>query len=208
LQKIVISHKPDILTNMDITVGKGVKSVDVTSNGVTRSSKRIEANKYNIAWANLKKGAELTISAKDGTGNVLEKKVLRLKEGKTTIEQDTRDVKGGNYSLEEMIENDNIFNQILDKFLLSELKIGLPNHYVNDIAVNRTTYTTTINIKTSGAFSKITVVAPGGAENEALFQGSGTYTRDISGLNEGDTITIRVYNDKGQVIQEKPAFVD
>lgn len=207
LKKISSTHTPNILTNFTVETGSQVRKVKVQCGTDIRDADRIESTKFNCDWAGLSKGAEVIIIAYDASSNELERKVLRLKEGTNIISQDLGSISPGNYALLDLISNTELFNAILNVFSMADLNVGVPVRYITNIDVQHTVYTTTFTITTAGSVDKVTVLT-NGQELDTQSQGGGIFKRDISGLNSGDSVTVRAYDQSGRLLYEKPAFVD
>ena len=207
LTNITVTHT-NLLTNIDVKTNTNVRSVIIRTQGKDNTAKRVQTTEFTSSLAALPKGEEVIVIAKDASGQEVEKKVLRIKEGTTIIEQNLGTIISGNYEMLSLISNTVYFNNLLNKFSLDELKVGVPVRYIKTVEANSNAYATTFTVTTEGSPEKITIVTADGTESEVISQGNGIFTLDIIGLQSNDSVIIRVYNQNGNIIEEVPAFVD
>ena len=119
-----------------------------------------------------------------------------------TYTEDNGGLTESSYSMRKLSTDQTLFNQVLKIYSMSELSVVAPLRYLGKIEVDPTPWVTFFSVYTLSPIERVTIKT-GGTEYNAIDQGEGLWTRDITGLTEGELVTVQAIDENGDVVEER-----
>lgn len=197
----------DFTTNVEVTVSPRVKRVEIRSLGHSFDAIRNSTNHYERSMAGLKVGDELTIRAYDAEGKELQLVVFKLSEQPITFEESYGLLTKKVYTFKELTENIDLFNELLRLYSLSDLQVTAPLRYIDEVSAEHTTWFTSFKIQTFAPAEQI-IIEINNKEYETKYLSDGLYTREVTGVKDGDLATVKVLDEFGNVIEKRVITIE
>jgi len=202
MEQITITYTSTV-SDFSVTAKPDAAGIDILAGGQTYPMIYQENNIFARGISGLTAGSDITFIAYDGNGNELERKTMRLYNStyNPVIPENNQ------YSLQELVNNPVLFNQILDVFTLDKLNLVLPVVYLHEAEVSYTGAGTTVFVIGDSEVSKLKIIA--NEESYLLEQystdtasGKHCFETTLTGLAQGSFVTIRAYNSSNEVLEE------
>lgn len=199
-KKVSVIHQ-SWATDMKVTVDSSVVGVDVTNGIKTKSLKRIGQNVFQFGWAALPLGTELTFSAKDKNGIVVETKVIKVGDGKYE-DVFNSNVQAGAYTLSELAADPNLFNSILLEYSMDMLYVGIPKAYVTNVLTNPAGDTVSYVVTTTSEVAHLFLVTDSGDHYYLPPQYPQVFIGSIpSAALDGHSYWLEAYDSNGTLLE-------
>jgi uncharacterized protein YjdB len=146
----------------------------------------------------LTKGSEFIVKAYDENKKVVEDSVQRVIPmdyiANVPVQKDL--------TLQQLVDDTNLFNSLLDYYTLDQLKVELPKVYIQDAQTTYSTIATKIVVNTDNAITKAALEIKGQTYS-LTNKGNGRFERAIAGLARGTTFKVKVYTMDGTLVEQK-----
>lgn len=192
----------EFATDFSLTTSAEVRKVTIRSRGQSYDAILEAPGKWRRGVAGLKVGDEVIIKAYTSSSKQLEQLIFRLKKGDMSYTEDNGGLSQTSFTMRELSTNQTLFNQVLKIYAMSELSVVAPLRYLGKIEVDPTPWATFFKVHTLSPAERV-VIKAGATEYQAIDQGEGLWTRDITGLSEGDLVTVQAIDENGDVVEEK-----
>lgn len=191
------------LTYLKVEVDDNVGSVQAKINGIVKVLKKDTSNIFSIEIVGLEKGADIIVDVLDDKNEKLESKAFKLKNGINLIEQKTNASLKDKYTLYEISNSKSLFEKILQSVPLNEIKINLPVRYIKKVDINYNDFSTTVKVELNERVDKAVCFISNSQQYEMELQSDGSYQYVLFDFKKGKDITIKVYDDKDYLLQQK-----
>lgn len=192
----------EFATDFALTTSSEVRKVTVRSRGQSYDARMESPGQWQRGIAGLKVGDEVTIKAYTSSSKQLEQLIFRLKKGNMQFIEDNGGLNQNVFTLRELSTNQVLFNQVLKIYSMSELSVVAPLRYLGKIEVDPTPWATFFKVYTLSPAERV-VIKAGTTEYQAIDQGEGLWTRDITGLSEGELVTVEAIDENGDIAESK-----
>ncbi len=202
MEQITITYTSTV-SDFSVTAKPDAAGIDILAGGQTYPMIYQENNIFARGISGLTAGSDITFIAYDGNDNELERKTMRLYNStyNPVIPENNQ------YSLQELVDDPVLFNQILDVFTLDKLNLVLPVVYLHEAEVSYTGDAISIFVIGDSEVSKLEITANG--ESHQLEQystdtasGKHCFETTLTGVAQGSFVTIRAYNSSNEVLEE------
>jgi hypothetical protein len=177
------------VSQVKVLVGTKVQVMDYKGDGV-----------YKSAVYNLTKGTEVIISAYDRNGRLLDRNVQKLR----TMDYISDVPESTEYTLEELITNLDVFNQILSLYTLEQINLVVPISYLEDIQIKYSSILTSATVYVKNGANKVEFETTINGQKKVITMkkvGNGKFEGSLAGVQIGAEMKIRVYKD-GKLVDD------
>jgi uncharacterized protein YjdB len=177
------------VSQVKVVVGTKVQVLDYKGDGV-----------YKSAIYNLAKGSEVIINAYDKNGKLLDSNVQRLR----TMNYIADVPESTEYTLEELITDLDVFNQILSLYTLDQINLVVPLSYLEDIQIKYSSILTAVTVYVKNGANKVEFETPVNELKKIVTMknlGNGKFEGSLAGVQLGAEMKVRVYKD-GKLVDD------
>lgn len=201
IEKVKITQNDQLkLSSFEVTVDSDkVDAVKIKANGKEYPMTYYGDGVYKTGVYNLPKGCEVIFNAYDAT-TLVDSSVQLLR----TLEYTSTTPDKTEYTLNELVSDLELFNEILGSYTLDQIHIVVPQSYISDVQFKYNPIATAIIAIVKNGANKVefeTKVDGQVKTFNMINKGNNRFEGSISGLKLGAEIKIKVYKDDNLVDQ-------
>jgi uncharacterized repeat protein (TIGR02543 family) len=172
------------VSRVKVIIGTEVHSLTYQGDGV-----------YKSAIYNLVNGSEVVINAYDKNGELLDNNVQRLR----TMEYTANIPEGTEYTLEKLIIDLDVFNQILSLYTLDQINLVVPLSYLENIQIKYSSTLTAVTVYVENGANKVEFETTINGQKKVVTMknlGNRKFEGSLAGVQLGAEMKISVYKDE------------